>query len=275
MLAQIEQATKVMAAAHKGMHQAQSEEFDLIVNLFREQPSDFWGANKACPKDFWDETRFLTAVENCQLAPKSDPNVPSHLHRVMKALALVQLIGVEAFKPYMSAKETLLRCLRIIREDPGGLVIDPAPQAGAQDLQGQAKVMEAEVKAKKLPIDAQIAAGKLQAEQAKMASNERIAGIEYQKEALMQAEDAEGKRRQADLAERKQMHEEVCADDDSNDRRQSETLDRLLELARQTSEDRKDALDRGLEERKLDLDEKRVRNEEYAVRHPPKKPKGK
>lgn len=270
MIAQIEQATKVMAAAHKGMHQAQSEEFDLIVNLFRESPQDFWGANKTCPKGYWDEARFLQAVTDCQLAPKSDPNVPSHLHRVMKALALVQLIAIPQFTQIMSAKETLLRCLRIIREDPGGLVIEPPPQAAGADLQGQAKIMEAEVKAKKLPIDAQIAAGKLQTEQAKMASNEKIAGLEYQKEVVAQAEDAEGKRRQADLEERKQLNEEVCADTDAQDKRQGETLDRLLEMARLTGEQRKDAMERGLKERELDLDEKRVKVEEYAAKHPPK-----
>ena len=270
MLAQIEQATKVMAAAHKGMHQAQSEEFDLIVNLFRESPEDFWGANKACPAGYWDEDKFLTAVRDCQLAPKSDPNVPSHLHRVMKALALVQLIAIPQFAPIMNAKEALLRCLRIIREDPGGLVIEPPPQAAGADLQGQAKIMEAEVKAKKLPIDAQIAAGKLQTEQAKMASQEKIAKLEYQKEVVTQAEDAEKARRQADLEERKQLHEEVCADDDSSSSRDSKTLDVLVEMARMSDDRRKQAMDHSIAERELNLDEKRVKVEEYAAKHPPK-----
>jgi hypothetical protein len=40
MLAQIEQATKVMAAAHKGMHTAQSEEIQMLVELFRRHPDD-------------------------------------------------------------------------------------------------------------------------------------------------------------------------------------------------------------------------------------------
>src|SRR5260370_32634887 len=86
MLAQIEQATKVMAAAHKGMHNAQSNEFKLILDLFRDNPEDFWRGNKVCPKNYWNEEKFLNALDAVQLVPVSDPNVPSHLHRVMKAI---------------------------------------------------------------------------------------------------------------------------------------------------------------------------------------------
>ena len=39
MLAQIEQSTKIMSAAHKGMHTAQAEELQLILDLLREDPS--------------------------------------------------------------------------------------------------------------------------------------------------------------------------------------------------------------------------------------------
>ena len=57
MIAAIEQATKVMAAAHKGMHQAQAEELQMLVDLFRDHPEDFWQQNKKC-KGFWDEAKF-------------------------------------------------------------------------------------------------------------------------------------------------------------------------------------------------------------------------
>jgi hypothetical protein len=46
MLAHIEQATKVMAAAHKGQHRAMDEELTLIADLFRENPESFWKGNK-------------------------------------------------------------------------------------------------------------------------------------------------------------------------------------------------------------------------------------
>jgi len=63
------------------MHTAQSEEIELIVDLFRIHPRDFWRLNKICKKDFWSEEKLLQALTDCHLVPVSDPNVPSHVHR--------------------------------------------------------------------------------------------------------------------------------------------------------------------------------------------------
>src|SRR6516162_9899758 len=92
MLAHIEQATKVMAAAHKSMHRAMDEELDLIADLFRENPEAFWRKNKNA-RSYWDVAKLIEALNTRTLVPKSDPNVPSHIHRVMKAVALVELKG--------------------------------------------------------------------------------------------------------------------------------------------------------------------------------------
>jgi len=142
MLAQIEQATKVMAAAHKGMHTAQSEEIGMLVDLFRRHPEDLLtAAGDELPG--WDAQRLLAALQNVKLVPVSDPNVPSHIHRVAKALGLVQLLQIPDFKPLLSAKEALLRILAAMREDPTGLVQDAPPQTAAPDPVGQAKLMDA------------------------------------------------------------------------------------------------------------------------------------
>lgn len=252
MLAQIEQATKVIAAAHKGMHTAQSEEFDLIVNLFRENPQDFWRSNKVCPRDFWDEQKFLSAINDHQLVPKSDPNVPSHIHRVSKALALVQLIGIPQFTPLMSAKETLLRCLRVIREDPDGLVIDPSPQQGPPDLLGAAKLKEAEAKAAKVGSDAQIAAGKQQVETEEIASKERVAKLELQGDIIAHSHDGDKAQASHALAVRSQTHDETCSDDEKIERREDAAHERALDVATH-----------GLEVAKHRLDV-------HEVMHPPK-----
>jgi hypothetical protein len=105
-----------MSAAHKGMHQAQAEELQMLVDLFRDHPEDFWQQNKKCT-GFWDEAKFRAALENCSLVPRSDPNTPSHIHRVAKALALVQMLNSPALAQVMSAKEVALRpcCGRIRR----------------------------------------------------------------------------------------------------------------------------------------------------------------
>lgn len=152
MLAQIEQATKVMAAAHKGMHTAQSEEIGMLVDLFRRHPEDLLAAAGDALPD-WDAQRLLAALNNVKLVPVSDPNVPSHIHRVAKALGLVQLLQIADFKPLISAKEALLRILAAMREDPIGLVQDAPPQAGAPPLADQAKMIDATSKAKKIDSD--------------------------------------------------------------------------------------------------------------------------
>jgi hypothetical protein len=217
MLAAIEQATKIMAAAHKGMHTAATEELELIVDLFRDNPEDFWRSNKVCPKDYWTAEKFNLALANCNLVPVSDPNVPSHIHRIAKALGLIQLLAVPDFKPLLSAKEVLMRSLRAMREDPEGLVIDPPPQAAAPPIEpdklitAQAKAQEAQTKAQKVQIDA---AGQQRSDMLKsdeMAAKERIANIDLQKEVIIHAHDAEHAADQHALAERAQTHDEISA----------------------------------------------------------------
>lgn len=103
-LALIEQATKVLAAVHIGLHAAQAEEFQLLKELFREDPSALWRGNRA-PRCPWAEAyrvqdqahrdeakqKFIEALERYDLVPQADPNIPSHMHRVMKAVAIKQL----------------------------------------------------------------------------------------------------------------------------------------------------------------------------------------
>ena len=89
-LAMIEQATKVMNAVHKRIHAAQSEEFKLLVDCFKEHPESFW--ERGCKsKTKWDEQTFIAAISNCELVPQADPNTASHGQRVMKIMALKQL----------------------------------------------------------------------------------------------------------------------------------------------------------------------------------------
>lgn len=186
MLANIEQATKIMAAAHKGMHTAQSDEIDLILDLFRVNPEDFWRQNKDCPRDYWNEQKFLQAVDNCRLVPVSDPNVPSHIHRVAKALGLVQLAGLPMFQSLLDMKELLLRVLRAMREDPQGLVLDPQPQAVAPPPLGeQAKMLQAVTGAKKLETEAAKTAATGQQKMAEIAGKKDLATADIAKELII------------------------------------------------------------------------------------------
>lgn len=145
MLAHIEQSTKVTAAAHKGQHRALDEELSLIADLFRENPESFWKGNKTA-KAYWTVKTLLQALEERTLVPKSDPNVPSHIHRVMKAVALVEL-KASPLGGRLDDDEILRRVLSAMREDPTGLILPKTPQGPSpESITAEAKMKEAEAK---------------------------------------------------------------------------------------------------------------------------------
>ncbi len=151
MLAHIETATKLMAATHKLGHMAQDEELQLIADLFRENPSAFWKGNKQS-KNFWNEEKFIQALDTYTLKPRSDPNIPSHIHRIMRAVALTELQS-GALGKLMDPMGTLKRVLSAMREDPKGLILPPSPQPAPpspDEIAANAKMLDAQTKAKKL-----------------------------------------------------------------------------------------------------------------------------
>jgi hypothetical protein len=91
-LARIEQAQKVLNSVHKRLHNAQSQEFALVAREFKEHPESFWQRNRR-PAYQWDEDQFLKALEDCDLVPQADPNTSSQTQRLMKVLALKQLVA--------------------------------------------------------------------------------------------------------------------------------------------------------------------------------------
>lgn len=189
MLSLIEQATKVMAAAHKGMHTAQSDELQMLADLFREDPEAFWRWNKK-QRNFWDEQTLLTALNTYTLVPKSDPNIPSHVHRLQRAVALVQLCDSPSLGPLMDKAETLKRVLRAMKEDENGLISPPAPADPANDP----KVIEAKAKDK-------AATGKILDAKAKGESVQvRAAEVGLKGQQQQQAIHAEGQFKAVDLA---------------------------------------------------------------------------
>lgn len=169
MLAHIETATKVMAAAHKGQHRAMDEELTLIADLFRENPEAFWKGNKTA-KGYWTVQKLIAALDERTLVPKSDPNVPSHIHRVMKAVALVELC-TGPLGALMDKHEVLRRVLVAMREDPTGLVLPPQPNQppSPEQITAEAKLLEAQNKGVSNQITAQEVAMKPELEQIKTA----------------------------------------------------------------------------------------------------------
>lgn len=89
-LALMDQATKILNSVHKRMHAAQAEEFQLLLERFKENPNAFWERNRK-PAYPWDERTFMMAIENFDLVPQADPNTASHTQRLMKIMGLKQL----------------------------------------------------------------------------------------------------------------------------------------------------------------------------------------
>ena len=202
MLAHIEQATKIMAAAHKGQHAAMDEELSLIADLFKENPEAFWKANKKAPKDFWTEQKLLEAINTRALAPKSDPNVPSHIHRLMRATALAELAATDLGKATLDPWETMRRILAAMREETNGLMKPPPPpQQGptAEDKLAEAKLIEAHAKAEKNKVDLIDAQTKPHAEQVKAEASIKGKTIDLAKSLVTHSGDREDAHRDHQL----------------------------------------------------------------------------
>jgi hypothetical protein len=90
-LAMLDQAVKVIDSVHKGMHIAQAEELSLLRDLFVADPDALLCSNPS-PARKWEHVDLVRALNECNLSPQADPNTPSHTIRVMKAVALVQLV---------------------------------------------------------------------------------------------------------------------------------------------------------------------------------------
>lgn len=153
-LALLDQATKVESAIHKGLHHAQAEEFQLLKERFREDPEAFWRHDPKAAS-VWTKERFLKALDNCDLVPVADPNTPSHMHRLMKAVALLQLS--EAAPQLYDQRKVHQRVLRMAKIDDSDDLFAPPQASQAPDpkfIEAHAKVLQAETAQQKLAFDA-------------------------------------------------------------------------------------------------------------------------
>ena len=239
-LAMIEQATKVMNSVHKRMHSAQSREFKLIVECFKEHPEAFW-ERQGPSKNPWSEKSFLTALDNCDLVPQADPNTASHGQRVMKIMALKQL---QAANPGMyNAMAVDKAALQAIGwNNPEQFLNPPMPpqppppnpammkamaDAKANQQRADAETMDAQTRAKE--TDAKIQSGAFAPRpqagglgQAQQPSPLEVATVQTK------VMDAQTRQRQLGL-----KHAETQMEDQNRDLdRQSRERVQMLELAR-------------------------------------------
>lgn len=89
-LAMLEQAAKMISAVHMRGHQSQSEEFEIWLELIREDPEAFVRLFLD-DDDPWEREELLDALDNYKLMPVADPNTPTQMHRLLKVMGLVQM----------------------------------------------------------------------------------------------------------------------------------------------------------------------------------------
>ncbi len=151
-VALIEQAKVIMDAVHKRLHAAQAEEFQLLKALFQEDPEAFWRHNRS-PKFPQDKQRLLEALENNELVPVADPNIPSSMHRHAKLAALMQM--VQAYPQLFDIPTVLQIVLRDMKFDnPEELLAKGPPPAPPPDPKLQIQQMKSANDIQKLQAQA-------------------------------------------------------------------------------------------------------------------------
>jgi hypothetical protein len=178
MMSMVEISTQTMSAVHKRLHRAQARELQLIKDCFSENPEALAALPNA--QHPWSKAAEFA---NFNLIPASDPNVPSQIHRIQLATALVTVAG-QAPQLYdqTAVHKKAWRTIGVQDVDsfvlpqpaqgPGGPPGPPPPDP----LIGQARMMEAQAKIAKVQQDGVDMQRK--AAEAEIESNARMAEIQ-------------------------------------------------------------------------------------------------
>ena len=217
-LALIEQATKLMSAVHKRLHQAQGAEFDMLKALLKEDPEALWRHNKKSKVlalltaqagqqplvDAEDQAearhreKFLVALSNCELIPRADPNTSSQTERYLKVTALRQMAQTNPSLDMDAIDRRALNTLGV--DDPDTLFKPPPPPGSAapapENITAEATMMAAQARMQEAQTSAASAATKAQLDQQEQqtdsaaraqedATKERIANLQVARELII------------------------------------------------------------------------------------------
>jgi hypothetical protein len=152
VLAMVEQQTQVMAGVHKRNHRSQREELRKLRELFIDNPGILWKLTRERPRSdpsaVAHQWQTASEMEDLNLQPASDPNVPSQAHRVMLANVLVMLAG--QFGDKLDVNEILRTAVKSIGADPDRYVIRPGEQ---QPPPPDPRAVAAQMKAQQQQMD--------------------------------------------------------------------------------------------------------------------------
>lgn len=194
-VALIEQSTKVVASVHKQNHSAQQEEFEMLRDLFIEDPESLWKFART-PARKWEMAQEFSDLN---LVPASDPNVPSRIHRVMMAQALAQLTTLFPQMNKNAALDIILSTLGFgadqnLNPPPNPMAAPPPNPEATKMAMVQLKAEDMKRKANTEVIENEqqmkVAQMKAETETASNESKERIAAAQAETERLKLAQDA-------------------------------------------------------------------------------------
>lgn len=153
VMAMIEQSTKVMGAVHKRNHVSQQREFEKLRKLFNKNPQALWKFAKN-PARKWEQAEEFADLD---LVPASDPNVPSHTHRLMQSAALVSL--AQGAPQVFNIRNVAIRALDTIGIKDVDTLLNPLPPPGAPPPppppELQLKMQDIQVKKDQMQLQAQ------------------------------------------------------------------------------------------------------------------------
>ena len=186
-LALIEQATKTMDAVHKRLTSSQGKEFQLLKDRFKEDPEAFWRHTKKTTVP-WQKEQFLKALDDNNLVPVADPNNPTSMHRIAKAVVIktLQQAAPDLYDPI--AVDT--RIMRITGIDPEGLFkqtpTPPAPNPSLIAAQAKQAANEQQAKLQQMQMMMKFEIEKMQSQDkaADRQSREKIEALKIVLERL-------------------------------------------------------------------------------------------
>ena len=246
-LALIEQATKLMSAVHKRLHQAQGQEFDMLKSLLMEDPAALWRHNKKSKvlemliaesgqtplTDAMEAAEerhremFLLALADTELVPAADPNTSSQTERYLKIAAMRQMA---ATNPQIDMNKVDERAFNTMGVDDPQSLFKPAPPPGSQPpdpdvvsaqanlmaaqarmQDAQTRMQEAQIKAQQSQTDAATKAQQTQieaaAKQQEMQSRERIASLGVARELVIHNDTQNAQRQQSQAEQVERMRQ--------------------------------------------------------------------
>ena len=267
-LALLEQAVKLMSAVHKRLHQAQTQEFELLKSLLMEDPEALWRHNKksAClrmlneqipelamissQQDLTDAKRkqmFLAALADVDLSPAADPNTSSQTERYLKVYALRQIAMTNPNIDIDAVDRQAIKVLGFENPEAFAKQVDPnapppppppeAMMAQASAQTAQARMMDAQTRMVEAQAKMQSAAADAQNKQQDLSMRAQISQQEVERELIIHQSDqanenARLQHQQSQETQRLQMQHDNDAAARSHELQRA-ALDHVVDLSKQ------------------------------------------